>query len=1459
MKSHLGNRMTTIVPAPTTHTTAQNPFPGLRPFDYADYEYFFGRERESKAVYRLLEFSRFIAVIGSSGSGKSSLVRAGLRPLLEAEAASGGRNWRIATMHPGTDPAAALAQALGELTKESARQEILENLQNSTLGLADIRHMIPELVDDPVFLIVDQFEELFRYAAGGGATLQNRTSEPIWRERAAHFVELLLEATRKQSANVFVLITMRSDFVGDCAQFAYLPEAVSAAQFLVPGLNPRQREDIIRKPIEKAAREIPSASIEPALVDRLLNDASDEVDQLPVLQHCLARLWERSAPSHVLALDVYAAIGKIEGALSQHADELMAEDDLRGRTLAVEQVFRALSEVDKEGRATRRPLELKQLEAETGVSKQDVRAVVNRFRSDDCSFCTPSFAAVPKDELKPNTFIDVGHEALLRKWKCISRTPDEARLEKREPGWLWLEKRDGNTYEWLLNVAAAKAGSTLPPEQVDERLEWWHSMPRTAAWAKRYGGDIARVEQLFSDSVKKRDEERSKREREEHSRAVRKRWAVALPIVFAIIGSGMSFWASRTYQQIAQLKSQTKTLHAEALGAFAAAHSASFAAHSATIVWQKERARAKRYYDLARTLLQQTQRQDQALRVSNQELESTAQTLGRSDMALSLKAHALRSEIQTEKIATARTFFENGISALQQGDAADAEVFLAAAYHKDPKNSAASILLASARDQVQSREATIRFNHRSPILSDAYAADSADPIFATGQEDGATTVWDAQGHRLAFLPQSDAVTALAFDPSGNVLAAGRSDGSLTLYSIKEHRGVTFADHHERINAVVFSPKGGSLATTSMDGTVKLWSSSDHQLLHEFNLDSDPQGFPALGYALQFTPDGNKLVACTDTALRVWNLSGYRALNFKARAGEPNGPPGCRHLAISRDGSRVVTDGDLPGGVEFYSLTTLDWNGRQEIASDITSLNFDPSNSSNRRIVVAGDDGAVALTDWGMRPALLFNSRGNSTGAERVVGIAFSTDGSNLFMAEAGGTVSIYNFSSESKLTLRAQDAVSSLSVTPGGREFATTGERNGSPDFVVWRVPRSAHSVVLSPSSSAVTAISASPNNRFFASGSRDGTAYLWKAGAAIEQLPTLRLASDGAWVDHLRFDGAGEWLAESGGRHIRLWHLGGMPRLDADITSSSEYLRFSDAWPTASGNLVLAQREKALADLDGVALPISEVGLGMSRRGGKISMVSDWLRNATDVLPIGAGRVVVFSKVSGYGQFRNLEGKKTYFTSAGIAQVAYCPGTGRVLLGGTWGGLTLVSAASASRLRYWQDHRPVLASGAHARVSALACSDDGAWLASAGAQDGMIRIWSVAHVLDTPPAVRPSPFAVLRLGYPIEISQISFSPQNGRFVLTLTSDGHTQLWSRESGELLATFALPGADATAASFVFGGSGIAVGYSDGRLAFYPLAPSAAVATTMHGVLQDIKGLQFEPQGLVREAFAEIGGH
>ena len=525
----------------TPRLSAERPFPGLRPFNFEDCHFFFGREQQVGALYRLLDFSRFIAVVGTSGSGKSSLVRAGLLPQLQAEGQQpGGRRWRFATMHPGEDPTRALAEELSSLAPgTSSGAEILECLQRSSFGLLQAREGLVEIGDDPIFLIVDQFEELFRYAAISVARA-DEVAETLWHDRAGHFVQLLLEATRSRSAEIFVLITIRSDFIGDCAQFQHLPEAVSASQFLVPGLTRDQRESVIRKPIEKAAETLAHASIETALVQRLLNDIGDGLDQLPVLQHCLSRLWERAGGEHLLTVEHYIEVGEITDALSRHADEIM--ESLPGLEVAVEQLFRALSEVDKEGRATRRPVPYGQLVDECGVPEEQLRTVVDRYRADDCSFLVPSLANVPV--LRPDTRVDVGHEALLRHWNRISR----GTVTDGEQGWLWDEERDGRRYRALLVT------SNVPRAQALAYAEWWGSRPRTPAWAERYGGQFASIDALIADTRKEYfEDQRKEREAAQTERASQRRrilqtrlFAAAMALIALIaVWFGVSASAAR--------------------------------------------------------------------------------------------------------------------------------------------------------------------------------------------------------------------------------------------------------------------------------------------------------------------------------------------------------------------------------------------------------------------------------------------------------------------------------------------------------------------------------------------------------------------------------------------------------------------------------------------------------------------------------------------------------------------------------------------------------------------------------------------------------------------------------------------------------------------------------------------------------------------------------------------------
>jgi hypothetical protein len=285
----------TMVQSPAL--SSERPFPGLRPFAFEDHKYFFGREDQTFSLYRLIDRSRFVAVVGSSGSGKSSLVRAGLLPLIDRETkGAGGRTWERVEMRPGEAPLRRLTEALTKLAADDeqviarARAErISYHLRRSSFGVAHTLTEMESLGDHSLLIVVDQFEELFRYA-GIGTRQQDFLREAKSRNEATQFVQLLLEASRFEKHDVHVLLTMRSDFIGECARFQGLPEAVSATQFLVPALTRDQLTEVILRPVQEAS----ATTIEPTLVQRLLNDSDNEPDQLPVLQHCMLRLWEQA-------------------------------------------------------------------------------------------------------------------------------------------------------------------------------------------------------------------------------------------------------------------------------------------------------------------------------------------------------------------------------------------------------------------------------------------------------------------------------------------------------------------------------------------------------------------------------------------------------------------------------------------------------------------------------------------------------------------------------------------------------------------------------------------------------------------------------------------------------------------------------------------------------------------------------------------------------------------------------------------------------------------------------------------------------------------------------------------------------------------------------------------------------------------------------------------------------------
>ena len=239
-------------------TTRFNPFRGLRPFEQDENELFFGRDGQTDALLHRLYEHRFLAVVGTSGSGKSSLVRAGLMHALHGGLMGGntGSHWRIALMRPGDRPIENLARALnapsvfGQEEAQEAIQVMMteSTLQRSDQGLIQAVQLARMPAEQNLLVVVDQFEELFRFQHG---TPHNAT-----RDEAAAFVRLLLEAARQTAIKIYVVITMRSDFLGDCAQFRDLPEAINTSQYLIPRMTRSERQKAITGPVGVAGGEI---------------------------------------------------------------------------------------------------------------------------------------------------------------------------------------------------------------------------------------------------------------------------------------------------------------------------------------------------------------------------------------------------------------------------------------------------------------------------------------------------------------------------------------------------------------------------------------------------------------------------------------------------------------------------------------------------------------------------------------------------------------------------------------------------------------------------------------------------------------------------------------------------------------------------------------------------------------------------------------------------------------------------------------------------------------------------------------------------------------------------------------------------------------------------------------------------------------------------------------------------
>jgi tetratricopeptide (TPR) repeat protein len=543
--------------------SANFPYPGLRPFARDETDIFFGREEHTDQLLARLQHTHFLAVVGPSGYGKSSLVRTGLLAGLETGfLSSAGARWRVAELRPGNRPFATLTDAL--LVDNALGPEYLAHVTSyfsepaettAFLGAGSYRamlqaqlrrgpfslHEILEYVLLPkntrLLIVVDQFEEIFRYYQQGAE------------DEAAAFVSLLLAGS--EHPDVYVVITMRSDFLGDCALFHGLPEAINQGLFLTPRLNREQ----LRAAIEEPAA-VFGGKIEPALVNQLLNDAGNNPDQLPVVQHALMRMWTIAStkPSPAggngkdegitLSMDHYVQIGGLDAALSQHADEAYNELDPNQHRIA-EIMFRSLSERGNDRRDTRRPVPLSEVATLAKVPWQQVAAVVEVFRREGRSFLMPP---VGKD-LEPDCILDISHESLIRQWQRLQ-------------DWTTQEAEAAELYQRLEDSACrwekGQVALWRTPE-LENALAWRDRVTPTPEWAKRYGQHFDLAMRFLDASAAQQQQEEQQAEAARQRKLRQARRQVTLLVLGLMVAIGLALWALYEQRQAERSEEQARS------------------------------------------------------------------------------------------------------------------------------------------------------------------------------------------------------------------------------------------------------------------------------------------------------------------------------------------------------------------------------------------------------------------------------------------------------------------------------------------------------------------------------------------------------------------------------------------------------------------------------------------------------------------------------------------------------------------------------------------------------------------------------------------------------------------------------------------------------------------------------------------------------------------------------------
>ncbi|MEH1816690.1 MAG: caspase family protein [Nostoc sp.] len=1086
------------------------PYRGLQAFDKEHAKFFFGQQKVVNLIQQKLTQANFIPIIGPSGSGKSSVVLAGLIPQLNDS------EWQILDpIKPGFEPLIKLRGAFQQFFPGAKKEKLLKDLiENETNSLAAILKNLPGSAK--FLLIIDQFEEVFT----GGASRQEKQ----------RFIELLTQVVDITDSRLAVVITMRADFLEPCLHYSSVHHLIQTQAVYIPPLTGLNLKDTITEPAK-----LQGHSLEEALLLKIFQDVRQEPGFLPLLEFALTKLWDkRDQEKHQLTLEQYEKLGELTGALNLHAKKVYEYQDFEEESPTQERtqqekewirlIFLRLvrtGEGEKDTRQRQPKATLLNIAGDDANQQQELSELLDG----EAGLVKGRLLVTGKDE-QGEAWIDLAHEALIEGWQQFA----------------WWRQQDRDLRR-------------LSDRLADSRREWCNKGKSEQYFIQ--GGLLAEVRdswqqlQLYLQSPQEDEDFYQRSDNHE------KGWMAELEM--ALTESRLREKAARVENLLSVQPLDSLVLAIQAMGENQDKLPQQILApvqNSLNRVMNKVRVSIpfRGHEDWVNSVAINSDGQmivsggrDGTVRLWNLQGQSLAEPFrGHEDWVNSV---AISSDGQTivsgGRDGTVRLWNLQGQSLAEPFRGHENAVnSVAFALQGDANSSDEQMIVSGGADgtvrlwNLQGQPLAEPFcGHKNAVNSVAFAlqgdANSSDgQMIVSGGGDSTVRLWNLQGQPLAepFRGHEHGVNSVAFalqgdanSSDGQMIVSGGGDRTVRLWNLQgQPLAEPFRGHKNPVISVAISSDGQTIVSGDADGTVRLWNLQGQPLAEPFRGHEDEVNSVAI------STDGQTIVSGGDDGtVRLWNLQGQPlAEPFRGHEREVNS------VAISSDGQTIVSGG-VDGTVRLWNLQgqplAEPFRGHEhEVISVAIS-------SDGQTIVSGGVDGTVRLWNLQGQPlAKPFRGHKNA-----VISVAISSDGQTIVSGGGDDTVRLWNLQGQSlaKPFRGHEREVNSVAISSDGQTIASGG---GDGTVRLWNLQGQPLAEPFRGHEREVISVAISSDGQMIVSGGGDDTVRLWNLQGQPLAEP-FRGHED--WVISVAISSDGQTIVSGGDDGtVRLWNLQGQP-----------------------------------------------------------------------------------------------------------------------------------------------------------------------------------------------------------------------------------------------------------------------------------------------------------------------------